>query len=96
MSNIFFKVILIIFSLVTLACVIRSIIGPKFTDRLVAINMLGTVVIVVFLILGVYLKESYLFDVALVYAMISFLAVLVLTKVYPTGNKEVEDEEDAE
>lgn len=96
MSNIFFKVILVVFSIVSLACVVRSIIGPTFTDRLVAINMLGTVVITIFLLLGTYLKASYLYDVALVYAMISFLAVLVLTKVYPTIANKVEEEEDDE
>ena len=33
-------------------------------------------------ILGIILEEGYLADIALIYAMISFLAVVVLTKVY--------------
>ena len=60
----------------------RAIKGPKITDRIVAVNMIGTLTIIIICILAVYLKESYLVDVALVYAMISFLAVVVLCKVY--------------
>ena len=33
-------------------------------------------------ILALYLQEGYLVDICLIYAMISFLAVVVLTKVY--------------
>lgn len=60
----------------------RAIKGPKITDRIVAVNMIGTLTIIIICILAVYLKESYLVDVGLVYAMISFLAVVVLCKVY--------------
>ena len=35
-----------------------------------------------YIILGVVMNEGYLADIALIYAMISFLAVVVLTKVY--------------
>ena len=38
--------------------------------------------IVVLIILAVMMEEGYLADICLIYAMISFLAVIVLTKVY--------------
>lgn len=63
-------------------CLIRAIKGPRITDRIVATNMIGTMVIIIICMLALYLKESYLVDVALVYAMISFLAVIVLCKVF--------------
>ena len=74
--------VLIIFALFAFACLIRSIIGPSVADRLMAVNMLGTIVIVIIAILTVLLKEGYLADICIIYAMISFLAVIVLTKVY--------------
>ena len=37
---------------------------------------------VIISILALYLQEGYLVDICLIYAMISFLAVVVLTKVY--------------
>ena len=61
---------------------IRAMIGPRITDRLLSINMLGTMVISGIAVLSRLLDESYLVDVALIYAMISFLAVMMLAEVY--------------
>ena len=63
-------------------CLIRSIRGPKIADRIVAVNMMGTMVMVIIVVLSRLLNEGYLVDICIIYAMISFLAVVVLTKVY--------------
>lgn len=73
---------LIIFAIMLFACLIRAIKGPAVADRLMAVNMMGTIVIVIIGILAILLKEGYLADICIIYAMISFLAVIVLTKVY--------------
>ena len=75
-------VILIIMALLLLVCLIKAVIGPRVGDRLVCINMMGTVVIVIIAILALKLKEGYLVDSCVIYAMISFLAVIVLGKIY--------------
>ena len=77
-----FHIVLIILALMLMLCLIRAIIGPRIADRLVAVNMMGTMVMCIIVILGVVMNEGYLADIALIYAMISFLAVVVLTKVY--------------
>ena len=74
--------VLIILSLMVFACLIRAIKGPRIADRLMAVNMMGTIVMVMIAVLALMLKEGYLVDVCLIYAMISFLAVVVLSKVY--------------
>ena len=61
---------------------IRSVIGPRITDRILSINMLGTMCVCSIVILSRMLDEGYLLDVALIYAMISFVAVLILASVY--------------
>lgn len=63
-------------------CMIRVVIGPKVADRIIAANMICTLVIIIIVLLAAYLNETGLLDVALIYAMISFIAVVVLTKVY--------------
>lgn len=73
---------LIILAILTFACLIRAIIGPAVADRLLAVNMMGTIVIVMIAILAILLEEGFLIDICIIYAMISFLAVIVLTKVY--------------
>ncbi len=73
---------LILLSFMLLACLIRAVRGPLIADRLVAVNMMGTMVMVIIAVLALMLKEGYLVDICLIYAMISFLAVVVLSKVY--------------
>jgi len=77
-----FYVILGILAVMFILCLIRAIIGPRMADRLVAVNMIGTMVMVSISILAVLMEEGYLADICLIYAMISFLAIVVLTKVY--------------
>lgn len=77
-----FIIILIILAVMLFACLIRAIKGPRIADRLMAVNMMGTMVMVMIAILALLLDAGYLVDVCLVYAMISFLAVVVLSKVY--------------
>ena len=77
-----FHIILVIMAVMLALCLIRAVIGPRIADRLVAVNMMATMIMCIIVILGVILEEGYLADIALIYAMISFLAVVVLTKVY--------------
>ena len=75
-------------------CLVRCIRGPRVSDRVLAVNMVGTLTIVMVGVLVVMLGEGYLADVALVYAMISFLAVVVLCKVYTGIYRERKHEEE--
>ena len=68
--------------LLALVCLIRCIMGPRISDRVMAVNMIGTLTIIMVVVFTVYLQEAYLADIALIYAMISFLSVVVLCKVY--------------
>jgi multicomponent Na+:H+ antiporter subunit F len=65
----------------------RAVKGPRYTDRLVAINMIGTMTTAVICILAVYLNESALIDVSLVYTLLSFLAVVVMCHVVTLHHK---------
>ena len=72
---------MIVLAVLIVLSLIRSILGPGIPDRIIAVNMTGTMIIMVIAILSVLLDENYLVDVCLIYAMISFLGV-VLCKVY--------------
>lgn len=90
---------MVVLAILILISILRSVKGPKTADRIIAVNMIGTMTIVLIAILSVYRDEDYLADVCLIYAMVSFLAVVVLTKVY-TGvyleRKEKKKEEENE
>lgn len=74
--------VLIVLILLIGAMVIRSIIGPRSTDRIMSVNMLGTMTICSIAVLSVLLDEGYLADVAMIYAMISFVAVLMMASMF--------------
>lgn len=92
-----FWMVLIVLAVLLFLCLIRAVKGPLVADRLVAVNMMGTMVIVMISVMALLLQESYLLDIGLIYAMVSFLAVVMLSKVYigiyeeKQRNKEVEE-----
>ena len=77
-----------------LVCLVRCIMGPRTSDRVMAVNMIGTLTIIMVVVFTVYLKEAYLADIALIYAMISFLSVVVLCKVYTGIYRESKHEQE--
>ena len=80
--NLLFTVVLAVLGVLLFLCLLRAILGPRIADRVVGINMIGTIVIMMIVILSLMLGEGYLVDIAIIYAMLSFLAVVVLAKVY--------------
>lgn len=100
------SVAVVVLAVLIVISIVRSILGPGISDRIIAVNMIGTMVIMITAILSVMLNENYLADICLIYAMISFLAVVVLTKIYGGAYQErkikgtpvlqVEEEEEEE
>ena len=80
--NTYLLVLLGIFAILLFVCLIRSIKGPRIADRIVSVNMIGTMVVVMISIASAMLHEDYLMDICLIYAMMSFLAVVVISKMY--------------
>lgn len=82
--QILYTVALSVLAVGILFAMIRAIKGPRIADRVVAVNMIGTMTMLAIAILAMALNQSYLLDVCLIYVMISFLAVVVLSKIYIT------------
>ena len=61
-------------------CLFFVIRAPKLTDRIVATNTISNKIIMLTVLVCTYIGEGYLVDVALVYALLSFLAVIVFTR----------------
>ena len=98
MSNIYeavYTVALVIIGLLVIACLVRAIRGPRIADRVIAANMIGTLVVITICILAFMMGEGYLVDIAIIYTMLSFLAVVLLTKVYMGVYREKRRQEEA-
>lgn len=83
----------IVLAALMLATLVRAILGPRFTDRIIAVNVINTLVVAEIVLLSVWMKEDFLVDVALVYALLSFLSVVVVSRLVLTRrHKQVEKE----
>ena len=80
--NLLYTGALVVIGVLLLACLIRAIRGPRIADRVIAVNMMGTLIVIAICILAFMMAEGWLVDVAMIYTMLSFLAVVLLTKVY--------------
>lgn len=58
----------------------RVAVGPTMEDRVIAINAVGTNTVVVLALLAAALDQPGFLDVAIVYAMLNFLASIAISK----------------
>jgi multicomponent Na+:H+ antiporter subunit F len=56
------------------------VLGPTAPDRVVAIDALTAITAAILVLLGVFYRESFFLDVALVYAFLSFLGTVAISK----------------
>ena len=77
----------VVLVLLLFAALVRAVLGPRFTDRIIAINVVNTIVVAIITLLSVYLEEDFLVDVALVYGLLSFLMVAVLAQMVTLRSK---------
>lgn len=68
-----------------LAVLYRAYKGPTNADRMVAINAISTKVIVLISLLAVLTDQPTFVDIALIYAMIGFIATIALAKYVENG-----------
>ena len=61
---------------------VRAVTSHHIVQRLMAVNLIGTIVILLICVLTLALQEDYIADVALLYVVLSFAAVLILSRVY--------------
>ncbi len=77
-----------------LATLVRAILGPRFTDRIIAVNVINTLVVAEIVLLSVWMEEDFLGDVAPLYALLSFLTVVVVSRLVLTRRrKQLEKEQ---
>jgi multicomponent Na+:H+ antiporter subunit F len=69
-----------------LICMIRAILGPTTPDRVVALDTTNTLVVAALVMLGVAFQEVIYIDVAVVYAMLSFVTTMYISKYLEGGS----------
>ena len=82
--------VLLALAALILAALVRAITGPRFTDRIVAVNAVNTMVTASICLLSRYLEADYLIDVALIYALLGFTANVLLMRLVRAGRRKEE------
>jgi len=68
------------FMLFAVICSLRVLIGPTAADRAVALDTINTLVVAGMLALGAAMEEVLFIDIAIVYAVLSFITTLYLAR----------------
>jgi len=74
-----YPVVFILVVLMGLA-VIRLILGPTAADRAVAVDTVNTYTIAALVLLGIAFREIIFVDVAIVYAVLSYVSTIFIAK----------------
>lgn len=72
---------------VTMAlAIVRAMLGPTVYDRVLAVNTFGTNTVLIISVISFFTGRPDFIDLALVYAMISFIGTIAVLKFFEYGN----------
>ncbi len=75
-----------VIAILVIIALIRAALGPTIPDRVIAVDTINTLVVAILVVLGVAFEHVIYIDVAIVYAMLSFVSTLYIAK-YLEENK---------
>ncbi|MBD3285447.1 cation:proton antiporter [candidate division WOR-3 bacterium] len=78
--NILIIVIIAVLAIAAVLCLYRIFRGPTIADRMVGVDIMGILFVGITALTGIVYKLSFLLDVAIVLALISFVASIALAK----------------
>lgn len=81
-----FQASVIILILTIFVCLYRVVYGPGVENRLIAVNTVGTKTIILLVLIGFIFDRSIFLDIAIIYAMINFIATLAIAKYLKGGS----------
>jgi len=66
----------------------RALVGPRVCDRVLSVNLIGTKTVLLIALSGFIFERPHFLDIALVYALINFIATIAFLKFRETGGLE--------
>ncbi|MEM7043541.1 MAG: monovalent cation/H+ antiporter complex subunit F [Pseudomonadota bacterium] len=73
----------------------RALMGPSVFDRILAVNLFGTLTVLLIALLGFLIDRPEFLDISLVYALINFIGTIAVTKycVFTNFNAPIEEQD---
>ncbi|MEA1963582.1 MAG: monovalent cation/H+ antiporter complex subunit F [Candidatus Aerophobetes bacterium] len=75
-------IVILLLLINSLVSVYRVIIGPTHQDRLIGLNLILSQVTVIMVVAAVNFHRTIYLDVALVYAILSYISIIAITKYF--------------
>ncbi|ADN75729.1 multisubunit sodium/proton antiporter, MrpF subunit [Ferrimonas balearica DSM 9799] len=73
-----------------LLALVRAVAGPTLYDRILAVNLFGTKTVLLIAVLGFLMGRPDFLDIALVYAMINFIAIIGVLRFFEQRQEDKE------
>jgi multicomponent Na+:H+ antiporter subunit F len=80
-----FDIAAIVITLAVVLVLYRAIKGPSVCDRVLAVNAIGTKTVILIALIGFIYERPHFLDIALVYALINFIATIAFLKYMEMG-----------
>ncbi len=74
------EIAMLVLVALTVGTVVRVFIGPTVWDRLIGVGLVASKVTIVAVLMSLYFEESYILDIALILAVIGFLAKILIAR----------------
>ena len=65
---------------------VRTMLGPTAFDRVLAVNAIGTLIILGIVLHGFIMERPEFVDIALLYAILNFIGTFAVLKLFSTGS----------
>ena len=91
MEKTIIAIVLCALAALMLCLMVKVVKGPRFTDRILAINAIITMITASICLLSRYLGVAYLLDVALIYALLGFTGSTLLMRLLSVEKEEEEE-----
>jgi len=78
--NVLWMPFVLVLVILVLLALVRLFLAPTAGDRAVSVDTVNTLVVAILILLGVYFKEVIYIDVAIVFALLSFVGTLFVAK----------------
>ncbi len=76
----FFSPVSLFLVILAILALVRLYLGPTPADRVVAVDTVNTLMVTLLILLGVIYQQIIFIDVAIVYALLSFVSTLFIAK----------------
>ncbi len=80
-----FQVAAIFVVIAILVVLYRALLGPTVFDRILSTNIIGTKTVVLLALIGFIYERPHFLDIALLYALINFVATVAILKYIQRG-----------